>query len=73
MKTADTLQISRLSVPEKLRLIEALWDDVREDAELPLPEWHRQALDESAATYNQNPRDGEPWCDVKARLLSRVK
>lgn len=32
MKTADIPEISQLSVPEKLLLVEALWDDVREDA-----------------------------------------
>lgn len=73
MKTADIPEISQLSVPEKLLLVEALWDDVREDAGLPLPAWHRQALDESAGAYNDDPREGSSWADVKARLLSRAK
>jgi putative addiction module component (TIGR02574 family) len=73
MKTAGIPEISQLSVPEKLLLVEALWDDVREDAGLPLPVWHRQALDESAGAYNDDPREGSSWADVKARLLSRVQ
>ena len=73
MKTADIPEISRLSVSEKLLLVEALWDDVREDAGLPLPDWHCQALKDSAADYNENPREGTPWVDVKSRLLARSK
>lgn len=73
MKTADIPEISQLSVSEKLLLVEALWDDVRDDEALPLPAWHREALDESVITYNENPREGSTWADVKARLLSRAK
>lgn len=73
MKTADIPEISRLSVSEKLLLVEALWDDLRENAALSLPDWHRQALKESEADYNENPREGTPWADVKARLLARSK
>lgn len=77
MKIADIPEIYQLSVPEKLLLVEALWDDVRDDvrdnSRLPLPDWHSQALDESAAAYHDNPRKGSPWTDVKNRLLSRVK
>ena len=78
MKISDIPEIYQLSVSEKLQLVEALWDDVREnsvrdDSSLPLPDWHRQALNESAAAYEANPREGSPWGDVKKRLLSRVK
>ena len=78
MKIADIPEIYQLSVSEKLQLVEALWDDVRDNSvrdnsRLPLPDWHRQALDESAAAYENNPKEGSPWGDVKNRLLSRVK
>jgi putative addiction module component (TIGR02574 family) len=72
-ETADIPEISQLSVSEKLLLVEALWDDVRDDEALPLPAWHREALNESAITYNENPREGSTWADVKARLLSRAR
>jgi len=73
MKIADIPEINQLNVSEKLLLVEALWDELRGDSSLPLPDWHQQALDESAAAYNDNPREGSPWDDVKDRLLSRVK
>jgi len=73
MKTADIPEIDRLSVSEKLLLVEALWDDVREDESLPLPAWHREVLKESASNYNEAPREGSAWVDVKSRLLSRAK
>ena len=73
MKVADIPEINRLSPPEKLLLVEALWDDVRDESNLPLPGWHNEALEESASDYKENPHGGRPWANVKAELLSRTE
>jgi len=45
MSIAD---IQKMSTPERLRSMEALWDAVCHDSEeLPSPEWHRDILAES--------------------------
>jgi len=73
MKTADIPEINQLSVSEKLLLVEALWDDVREDDQLTLPDWHCRALNESTEDYCANATEGSSWADVKTRLLARGK
>jgi putative addiction module component (TIGR02574 family) len=40
-------EIDNLSLSEKLILVEDIWDSIaRNNAELPLPEWHRDILEE---------------------------
>lgn len=67
--------IRALSVEERLQLIEELWDSLDEaDAEsLPVPDWHRQVVDERLATYERDPVAGRPWDKVKSDILSRLR
>ena len=51
----QSLGIDRLSVEEKLRLVEEIWDSIGDD--LPIPEWHRQELDRRLAAHDANPDD----------------
>lgn len=69
MNPALAIEIGRLTPAEKLKLVEELWDDLAASEEqLPIPEWHRQALAEDEARYRANPEEGSPWPEVKARL-----
>ena len=72
MNAALATEISRLTLAEKLQLVEELWDDIAasEDA-LPIPDWHKQILNEDEARYQANPNEGLPWPEVKARLLRK--
>jgi hypothetical protein len=36
---------------------------------VPVPEWHREILDERLADLEARPDAGRPWDDVKADLL----
>jgi putative addiction module component (TIGR02574 family) len=59
------LGIDRLTGPERLDLIAAIWDSIPDTPEaLPVPEWHRQELERRLAT----PSTGTPWEEVRARL-----
>jgi putative addiction module component (TIGR02574 family) len=70
MKLADIPQLNRLSVSEKLLIVEELWDDIAaQEGSLPLPSWHEQALAEDAARYQAHPTEGAPWPEVKQRIL----
>jgi hypothetical protein len=41
------LPLNEMTVPEKLRLMEALWEDLSRNADgLESPEWHRDVLEE---------------------------
>jgi putative addiction module component (TIGR02574 family) len=40
-------EIKKMSVSERLRTMEAIWDSLLyDDAEMPSPEWHRNVLAE---------------------------
>ncbi len=43
---SETLQIDRMTLEDKLRAMEALWDDLwRQSGALAVPQWHKDLLD----------------------------
>lgn len=61
-------EIVQLSVPERLQLIETLWDSLS-PSELPLPDAHKAALDHSLAEYERDPEGGRSWNEVRDDLV----
>jgi putative addiction module component (TIGR02574 family) len=60
---------AKLSVPERIELVEAIWDTVPSDLDaIPLPESHRVELERRLADLEENPDAGSPWEEVRARL-----
>lgn len=60
-----------LSLPrlEKLRLIEALWDDLRREPDaIPSPAWHESALRDTEARLESGEEQILDWAEAK-RLL----
>ena len=48
--TMDTTQISAMSVPEKLQLMDAIWEDLSTSPEqFEPPSWHREELEKTQA------------------------
>ncbi|MCK4295361.1 MAG: addiction module protein [Candidatus Marinimicrobia bacterium] len=46
MKVNEINEISKLSTPEKILLLEDLWDSISSaDSEIPVPESHKEELD----------------------------
>ena len=69
-----SLGIDRLSVEERLALVEELWDSIAEgSAALPLTEAQRVELDRRLAEHEAHPDDVVPWKDVKASITTRLK
>jgi putative addiction module component (TIGR02574 family) len=69
-----SLGIDRLSVEERLALVEELWDSIAESTgELPLTEAQRAELDRRLADHKANPNDVVPWEDVRASVEARLK
>lgn len=62
----------RLSVADRLRLVEEIWDSIGDDpASLPISHEQREELDSRLADYEANPSAGSPWNDVRARIENR--
>ncbi len=64
------LDISQLSVAERLIVVEQIWDSIAaEQAELPLTPAQEEELDRRYAAYQKSPEEGASWEEVKARIL----
>ncbi len=63
------VDISELSVAERIQLAEDLWDSILTDTNAaPLSEEQKQELDRRLETHRQNPKQGSTWEEVKQRL-----
>jgi putative addiction module component (TIGR02574 family) len=68
--TTALRELETLSVPERLQLVEDLWDSIaRSNAGLPIPQWQRDELDRRKRDYLQNPESGKTWEQVKHSIL----
>ncbi len=65
-------ELFQLTLPERLQLVEDLWDSIAVEAEsLPLSDWQRAELDRRAAEHRQNPDLASTWDEAKQRILAR--
>jgi putative addiction module component (TIGR02574 family) len=63
------LEISELSIAERIQLAEDLWDSILDNqAEVALSEAQEQELDRRLDQYQQDPTAGSTWEEVKQRL-----
>ena len=61
-----------LSPPEKLQLVEYLWDDLAATPQaVPVHEWQRQELAKRKSNLLNHPAAGLSWEDVKRRIRRR--
>ena len=59
MSDADVVEILKLPVEDRLRLVELLWESLSvNSAAVPLSDAHRAAIDDELAAHRQNPDDG---------------
>ena len=68
----ESLGIDRLSVPERLDLIEKIWQSLTDvpAADL-LSEAQKAEIERRLDRYADDPNAGSSWDDVKARLQAR--
>ena len=61
-----------LSPPEKLQLVEDLWDDLAATpSEVPVHDWQKEELKRRKANLTSKPAFGLSWEEVKERIRSR--
>lgn len=67
--TIETLGIDRLSVRDRLELIEQIWDSLPEHvAPDEIPAWHLEELAKRRAEADAAPNVGRPWREALARF-----
>ncbi len=65
----EASEIGKMSLPERLRAMEQLWDAVcREGADVPSPEWHRDVLAERKARAERGETRFLTLAELRARL-----
>jgi len=65
----EALGIHKLSVGERLELIEQIWNSLPEQiAPQDIPEWHLTELAKRRAQVAAQPRQGKPWREVLGPL-----
>ena len=73
-QTLQVLGIDRLSVEDRLRLVQEIWDSIAAEVEQsPLTEAQRQEVDRRLAAHRANPQAAIPWEQVEAEALSRLR
>lgn len=61
--------ILKLSIPERIQMVEAIWDSIEDKGEqLGVSSETIQLLDERLDAHVNNPSEGSTWNDVKARI-----
>ena len=69
---SNDISIFDLSPPEKLQLVEDLWDDLAAiPPEVPVHERQKQALARRKTNLMSNPSSGISWDEVKRGIRSR--
>ena len=67
-----SFQISKLSTPEKILLVEDLWDSISADeSSIPVPESHKAELDKRLKRYQSTPGTLRSLDDLKTRIEKR--
>jgi len=62
-------EIRKLSLAERIQLVEDVWDSIAaEGEEFPIPESHRAGLARRREEHRQSPEDVVPWEEVRRQL-----
>jgi len=72
MRVKDLPEISKLSTPEKILLVEDLWDNISaDDSSIPMPESHKAELDKRLKRYQSSPGLLLSLNDLQTRIEQR--
>jgi len=67
------LPLSQMTLPEKLQLMEALWDDLtRKPDELKSPAWHKEVLEECSRRAETGEEQFSDWETAKEDIRRRI-
>jgi putative addiction module component (TIGR02574 family) len=74
MSTYDSIlgAASRLPTEDRLRLIEALWNSVPADVDLPLHAEWEQELTERVASIDNSTATTVDWATIRKEALARI-
>ena len=69
MKSITLQEVLQLPVPERIRIVEAIWDSIVDHPEgVELTDEQKAELDRRLEALEQNPDEGSSWAEVRARV-----
>jgi len=72
MSTLTHANVLSLSIPERIQLVEDIWDTIAEvPEEVRLTDEQKAEIDRRLDAYHRNPDEGSPWGMVRERIRSR--
>jgi len=72
MKQITAADALTLSIPERIQLVEDIWDTIATEPEaIELTEEEKRMIDERLEAYHRNPDLGSPWEDVYKRIVAK--
>lgn len=72
MRVIDIPQIKKLSIPEKILLVEDLWDNISsEESAIPVPQSHMKELDSRLARHKSSPGELLSLDELRTKIESR--
>jgi len=72
MRLNDIPQIAQLSTPEKILLVEDLWESITfDEPSLPVPESHKKELDIRLRGHQSQPGDLLSLAELQGRIERR--
>ena len=68
------LPLHQMTVAEKLHALEVLWSDLsRDEQNIPVPQWHKDLLDERERLVRAGKAHFENWETAKTRIAERAR
>lgn len=65
MKPITATDTLTLSIPERIQLVEDIWDTIAVDPEaIELTDQDKRIIDERLEAYHKDPNAGSPWKEV---------
>ena len=69
MKPITLDEVLQLPVPDRIRIVEAIWDSIVDSPEeLEISDEQRAELDRRLESLERNPHAGAPWAEVRDRI-----
>ena len=69
MSAVNIQELLRLSVSQRIQIVEAIWDSITASPELlPMTDAQRQELDRRLADHQEHPEDTRSWEEFRDTL-----
>jgi len=73
MKISILAKVLQYDIPERILLVEDIWDSIAEFPEaVPISDSQRKELDRRLEAYHSDPMTADPWEVVKKRIMNFV-